>query len=100
MNIQQAKAKLTDINRSTATKHPKVLIGELCGIIKFLLEQIDTTTMTLSARSTIPMDVSKLPPVHPPLKFPPNYQPRPPEYPTHGTTDGDPSNKCDAGDAE
>jgi hypothetical protein len=50
MNVEQAKAKLAEINRSTATKHPKVLVGELCGIIGFLLneiERLNTTAVTV-----------------------------------------------------
>ena len=41
MNIEQAKVKLNSVNNCTGTKHPKVLISELCVIIKFLLEEID-----------------------------------------------------------
>lgn len=41
MNLEQVKKKLTDISRSTATKHPKVLVGELCVVIKFLLDEIE-----------------------------------------------------------
>ena len=49
MDIKQAKAKLTEISRSTATKHSKILISELCGIVQFLLgelERIETPGMT------------------------------------------------------
>ncbi len=51
MNIEQAKAKLNRISKSTATKHPKVLVSELCVIVKFLLDEVDrinTPTSTMS----------------------------------------------------
>lgn len=41
MNLEQAKAKLIEISKSTGTKHPKVLVGELCVVVKFLLDEID-----------------------------------------------------------
>lgn len=50
MNLEQAKIKLADISKSTATKHSKVLIGELCTIVSFLLteiERINTPTFTV-----------------------------------------------------
>jgi len=50
MNRAQAKVNLAEIRRSTATKHPKVLIVELCGIVQFLLgelERIETPKMTV-----------------------------------------------------
>lgn len=41
MDIKQAKTKLVEISKSTGTKHPKVLVSELCVIVKFLLDEID-----------------------------------------------------------
>ena len=46
MNIQQAKAKLASISSSSSnfsrgTKRPEVLVGELCVVVKFLLDEID-----------------------------------------------------------
>lgn len=49
MNLEQAKMKLDSVSKSTATKHPKALIGELCAVVSFLLteiERIKTPTMT------------------------------------------------------
>lgn len=40
MNLKQAKTKLDTISKSTAIQHPKVLVGELCVVIKFLLDEI------------------------------------------------------------
>lgn len=40
MNLEQARIKLDNISRSTAIKHPKVLVAELCVIVKFLLDEI------------------------------------------------------------
>ena len=41
MNLKQARAKLESISGSTATQHPKVLVGELCIVVKFLLDELD-----------------------------------------------------------
>ncbi|KKN70873.1 hypothetical protein LCGC14_0426560 [marine sediment metagenome] len=41
MNLAQAKAKLNSVSKSTATKHPKVLVSELCAVVKFLLDEVD-----------------------------------------------------------
>ncbi len=41
MNLEQAKAKLASISKSTGTKHPKVLVSELCSIVGFLLGEIE-----------------------------------------------------------
>ena len=104
MNLEQAKAKLTDINRSTATKHPKVLIGELYHVIKFLLDEIEHIKDNDSTDDVIkdirqPPDESRRddspiitllpqrsdekithdPPQHP--EWPPNTLPPPPEKP-------------------
>lgn len=41
MNLDEAKKKLAVISKSTGTKHPKVLISELCHVVQFLLNEID-----------------------------------------------------------
>jgi hypothetical protein len=41
MNLEQAKAKLDTISKSTAIQHPKVLVSELCVVVKFLLDEIE-----------------------------------------------------------
>jgi len=41
MNLDQAKAKLKDISKSTGTKHPKVLVAELCSVVKYLLDKVE-----------------------------------------------------------
>ena len=72
MNRVQAKAKLAEISRSTATKHPKVLISELCGIVQFLLgelERIETPKMTvLTTLPKIDEHADRIDPV--PIKLP------------------------------
>ncbi len=54
MNIEQAKAKLNSVNHCTGTKHPKVLISELCVVIKFLLDEIDGIRSSSSKELIIP----------------------------------------------
>lgn len=41
MNLKQAKAKLAEASRSTGTKHAKILIADLCSVVKFLLDEIE-----------------------------------------------------------
>lgn len=41
MNVEQARTKLNSVTKSIATKHPKVLISELCNLVKFLLDEIE-----------------------------------------------------------
>lgn len=55
MNIEEAKKKLSDINNSTATKHHKTLIAELCSVIKTLfneIERIKSQPLTLLDKRT------------------------------------------------
>lgn len=47
MNLQQAKAILDGVSNETAIKHPKVLIAELCNVVKFLLEEIEKPHFTV-----------------------------------------------------
>jgi hypothetical protein len=93
MNIEQAKAKLDSISKSTSTKHPKVLVGELCVIVKFLLDELDRIkTPTLTVLST-PDDAVK---IVPPPRFDPDLIPKRPSTDLPGNTYGRPN----AGDAE
>lgn len=64
MNLEEAKKKLDTISKSTATKHPKVLISELCGIVGFLLEEVGRIE---SPNITVP--------IQPPRFGPPKIQP-------------------------
>ncbi len=64
MNIKEARNKLTEISRSTGTKHVKVLIGELCDVCQFLLDEID------SMRDNSVVTRSKMDP-HEPIHIPP-----------------------------
>ncbi len=81
MNRVQAKAKLAEINRSTATKHPKVLISELCGIVQFLLgelERIETPKMTVLTNlppNPYDLDQTRRNPGPRPWKSPPPFSP-------------------------
>ena len=43
MNLAQIKQKLDEISKSTGTKHPKVLISDLCGIIRLLMVELEKT---------------------------------------------------------
>ncbi len=73
MDIQQARDKLAGISGFTHNRHHKVLIGELCEIVKFLLDEID--------RIKIPrMSVLKQTPysLHPPLPCQPPWSNKPP----------------------
>lgn len=75
MDIQQAKAKLASISKNTATKHPKVLVAELCVVIKFLLDELDkikSPTMTLLSKR-LPESVDKW--IKPPPFAPPTNDP-------------------------
>lgn len=76
MNIKQAKAKLNEISKSTGTKHPKVLVSELCTVIKFLLDEIDrikSPPITILPKR-LPEDV-KIDPPRPQPKIPGGYIP-------------------------
>ena len=89
MDIKRAKAKLIDISQSTATKHPKILIGELCTVIKFLLDEIERiksppTTILGRPYELTDKKIPKLDPIQPlgppslpsqPYKSPPSFDP-------------------------
>lgn len=81
MNLEQAKKKLINISQSTATKHPKVLIGELCIVIKFLLDEIEKIKLPpITVLKQLP-DLDPMKPIGPPpppqkpYKSPPPYDP-------------------------
>lgn len=80
MNLEQAKAKLADISRSTATKHPKVLVSELCAVVQFLLNEIDKikspTVSVLSKRLPDDLRLDPMQPIGPPPP-PPTPDPTP-----------------------
>lgn len=63
MNLKQAKEKLASVSNSTGTKHTKVLVSELCVVIKFLLEEIDSIgSSNFVLPKVIREDSSKTPP--------------------------------------
>lgn len=41
MDFKQAREKLDSVSNSAATKHPKILVAELCVVVKFLLDELD-----------------------------------------------------------
>lgn len=115
MNIEQTKAKLIEISKSTGTKHPKVLISELCVVVKFLLDEIDrikTPLLTiLPKRIPVNQPDVKIDPVrkHRPIPIQPPWPDRPqPEIPGYRPPGKTPHiydsikkyHKGNAGDAE
>lgn len=81
MNLGQAKAKLDSISKSTATKHPKVLISELCAVIKFLLDEVGYIEAPKASvfSQKLPEDIefTKLPI---PIKWPDHLKKKPPGH--------------------
>lgn len=74
MNLEQIRIKLNNVSKSTATKHPKVLISELCGVVKFLLDEISrikSLPMTLLKRLPEDIHLERLPPADPFVISPP-----------------------------
>lgn len=67
MDMKRAKEILGGVINGTAIKHPKVLIGELCVVVNFLLEEIDKIkTPIVSVLS------KKFPDIQPPWPDQPN----------------------------
>ena len=66
MNVREAKAKLNSISKSTATKHPKVLITELCSVIKMLLDEADRVSANESPTVSCRPQSSQPTPCQPP----------------------------------
>ena len=67
--MKQAKAKLDTISKSTAKLHPKVLVGELCVVLKYVLDELDRikspTLTVLPMKSPHEADVKRDPPPRP-----------------------------------
>lgn len=88
MDIEQAKKKIAEISSSTGTKNPKVLISELCTIVKFLIHELDRvkhpTVTTLSKRLPEDLELNRdrdvpagIPSMLPPIpEYPPPIRTR------------------------
>jgi hypothetical protein len=74
MDLKQARNKLTDISQSTAIKHPKILVGELCVVVKFLLNEIDR----IKTPSMSVLEQNLDPDLHKSIHTPPLIPCRPP----------------------
>lgn len=100
MNLEQAKVKLDSVSKSTATKNPKILVAELCTVVKFLLDEIDRIkSPTVSVLSRQLPDNVNLDPHHKPIEepiFPPPLRRAPAFDPLKRQRKGDAG---DAGDA-
>jgi len=82
MNLEQAKKRVDEISRSTGTKNPKVLVAELCGVIKGLigeLEKIQNPPVTVLPKR-LPEDL-ELPLKSEPVEEPPMMLPSSEEVP-------------------
>ncbi len=86
MSLERAKKQLTSIMNTTGTKHPKVLVGELCSVINLLIkviEQINTSSLDLELLTRLPQEDVNLDP-HPsqipilPIFDPDDMECRPP----------------------
>lgn len=89
MNLEEAKKTLENISQSTATKNPKVLILELCNVIKYLLEQVDVIDLSRLGHHPETYGPEHTPPIINPLRrSPPIINP------------SRPFRKGNAGDAE
>lgn len=102
MNCKQARAKLDSVSKSTSTKHPKILVAELCAVVKFLLDELDLIKsssvfplkITWSNKQVLPEDFE--------VKRSPNIQPPWPDRPIKSPSINPPHpyRKGNAGDAE
>ena len=85
MNLKQAKRRVDEISRSTGTKNPKVLVAELCGVIKGLigeLEKIQNPPVTVLPKrlpEDLELPLKSEPAELPPMMPPPTGQP---EFPS------------------
>lgn len=64
MNLKQAKSKLAEASRSTGTKHVKILVADLCSVMKFMLDEIERLNTLLAPINTDPgvvKPISELP---------------------------------------
>lgn len=108
MNVEQAKAKLKGVANGTATKHPKVLIAELCSVVQFLMDELDRikTPPIVSLQKRLPDDLDihkyiKNPRVRPPWPNKPNMPDKPlPEKTPTIINPIKPFSKGNTGDAE
>jgi len=106
MNLDKIKTRVDEISRSTGTKNPKVLVAELCGVIKGLigeLEKIQNPPVTVLPKR-LPEDLElplKSEPVElPPMMPPPTGEPRP-QFPSPNPSVLPPRRReGNAGDAE
>ena len=89
MNLEEIKAKVTEIGASTATKHPKVLIGELCSVIKSLVAEVERITTPIFTTLTQDLETN----VDPPQlerRSPQPPWPAPPTKETHNPSQAEP----------
>ena len=54
MTLQQAKQKLDTISKSIGTKHSKILISDLCGIIRLLIVELEKTGSLIESNIKLP----------------------------------------------
>lgn len=102
MNLAKAKSKLAEASRSTGTKHAKILIADLCSVMKFLLDEVERLNEQSGSvyvgpgainpiPSKSPVDVDPRIPSQPPWPDqPPNLPDRARTPPTRYTTSDPP----------
>ena len=94
MNLEEIKNQLTAIASSTGKKHVKVLVAELCSVMKALVDEVDKIKLPPVSvlQKRLPEDLELKPKVKPPR--PDESSPNMPGYnPQRGR-------KGNAGDAE
>lgn len=84
MNLDKIKSKVDEISCSTGVKNPKVLIIELCGVIRSLIVEINkiktSPTMVLPKQQLMDDDevpgfpITKAGPTYPPIQNYPKQQ--------------------------
>jgi hypothetical protein len=66
MDIKQARAKLTEASRSTGTKHAKILVADLCSVMKFVLDEIERIDISFVTVSKLePLKINMNPEIDP-----------------------------------
>lgn len=106
MNLEKVKAKVTEISRSTGSKHPKTLISELCGVIQSLIkaiEGLEWPKMTVLTSNSIKHDGSDDCETRVPHAIPtksPREETGPTEKPGPIQRSRGPHRRFNAGDAE
>jgi len=66
MNLAEIRKKVDNVAKSTGTKHHKVLIADLCTIIKSLISVVEETNAgahRTNTLSSIPHEVKRTPPL-------------------------------------